>query len=973
MVCRLHLESVNLGTLHGWAYDPETPVESTEVRLLLDEVVVGHVIANAFNPDIHDAGHGNGRCGFSVELPPNCLGRAAALQASGAETLRLGPVEASWLAAWDEVSCVSNRLGGRITTRGLPLDGLLAEVWDGGVRVGAALIAPLPVLPEERRAGLARWEISVPLSLVAGAGQTRELRVSVLACGEALRASCVLSDTAAHLVGHLDYRRDGVIAGWLIDRRDPDRSVAVEVRVAGRPVACTVADEPRPDLTEVGSTTFAHGFRLDLPDSLRALPAEVFVCGTTIPLGMLPAEPLPRQAHGAFDGLLGPMASGWAWVPDAADPVVVEILDRGQVIASGPATLFRDDVRGAGYGSGHAGFSIEMPAKILIDPEARFGARVRGQGALLDGSGRTSALQAVVRTWLRRHAPSPAVRARLAARLDRQVGERLLSILMPVYNTRLDWLEEAIASVRAQWCSRWELICADDASPDRRAGALIRRHAKADGRIRFRRARRNGGIACATNLALKAATGTHVLFLDHDDKLEPDAVGHLLCAAAETGAGLVYADEVITNSDIDAPVALRAPPAWSRDYYLSHPYFVHPVCVETGLARALGGLDEAMRISADVDFVLRATSRLARQGGRIAHVPRVLYRWRTHGDSAGHEARNQVMAATGGAIGRVLRAEGEVATISPGPSVNLFRINRTAPDGRTLVVVPTRNRTELVDALLKSLERTTDMDALRICVVDHASDEPQAQASLARIAAHHNVLRYDGPFNYARMNNLAVAAHGSGCDTLLFLNNDVEAIEPGWLQRLRALALRPDVGVVGPQLLYPNGRVQHGGVVIGIGGVADHAHRFQEGRLPDGMCNPGYNGALSALREMSAVTGACMMTRSETFAAVGGFDDAFAVGYNDTDLCLRIRQAGWRVLYDGVTVLTHHESVSRAASGDLRHPEDTARFLARWGSLIAAGDPCYSPLLSLVGTDHTLADAPCCNARARVVEAALMR
>lgn len=967
MAGELRLEAIGLGVVRGRARAAAgAPVP---VVLLLGGVVAAHAMVDEAVRDAPNAGWRD----FSLAVPPGCLGRMAAVRVGDGEALFLGPVRAEWLAEWRDVACADGRLRGQIVARGLSLDGLLAEVWDGDTRVGAALLAPMPVLPEEHRAGIACWELSVPLSVAVAAGQVRELLVSVSVRGDVLRTACALPAEAAPLVGHLDHRRGDAIVGWLLDRRDPGRPVAVEARVAGVGVAWAVAGEERPDLAQAGLATVAHGFRLALPDDARASSAEVVVCGTDLCLGTIEAEAARPEVLGAFDALSGARASGWAWAPGGAEPLVVEILDRGKMVASGPATLFRKDVHDAGYGSGHAGFEIEVPADALADPEARFDARVRGRDALLDGSGRASDLQGVVRRWLRGREPSLAARARLGAQLDRQTAGGRLSILMPVFNSRLDWLEEAIASVRAQWCSRWELICADDGSTDRRVGALIRRHARADRRIRLVRARRNGGIARATNLALGEATGTHVLFLDHDDALEPGAVGHLLRAAAETGAGLIYGDEVITGADIRVPMALRARPAWSRDYYLSHPYFVHPVCVEAGLARALGGLDEAMLVSADVDFVLRATSRLAREGGQVAHVPRVLYRWRTHGGSAGHAAHHRVMAATGGAIARVLRDEGEAATVSPGPGFNLFRIERPAPKGgRTLAVIPTRNRTELLDALLASLERTADMDALRVCVVDHASDEPEARAALARIkAAGHRVLRYEGRFNYARMNNLAVRAHGGGCDTLLFLNNDVEAVELGWLPRLRALALRPDVGMVGPQLLYPDGRVQHGGVIVGFGGVADHAHRFQPATMPDGSRNIGYNAGLAALRDASAVTGACMMTRAEVFAAVGGFDEGFAVGYNDTDLCLRIGQAGWRVLYDGMTVLTHRESVSRAASGDLRHPEDTARFVARWGTLIAEGDPCYSPLLSLTGTDHVLAEAPRCGAPVRAVAAGL--
>ena len=217
------------------------------------------------------------------------------------------------------------------------------------------------------------------------------------------------------------------------------------------------------------------------------------------------------------------------------------------------------------------------------------------------------------------------------------------------------------------------------------------------------------------------------------------------------------------------------------------------------------------------------------------------------------------------------------------------------------------------------------------------------------------MLPYAGPFNFAAMNNLAVRAQGGTAAYLLFLNNDVEAIGAGWLGRLRSLAGRPEVGAVGPLLLYGNGRVQHAGVIVGFGGTADHAMRFAEPDAPDGSRNAGYNSSLTSVRDYSAVTAACMMMRRSVFEQVGGFDEAFAVGFNDTDLCLRLRAAGLRVLYDGHTVLRHHESATRAKDKSLADPTgDEIRFRARWPAFRDGGDPFYNPWLSIEGADHRL-------------------
>ena len=211
------------------------------------------------------------------------------------------------------------------------------------------------------------------------------------------------------------------------------------------------------------------------------------------------------------------------------------------------------------------------------------------------------------------------------------------------------------------------------------------------------------------------------------------------------------------------------------------------------------------------------------------------------------------------------------------------------------------------------------------------------------------------------MNNLAVARHGQDASFVLFLNNDIEATQDGWLERLKRLANRPDVGAVGALLMYANTTVQHAGVVMGFNDSADHALKFQNVYLnQEGRRNLGYNCALTSTRDYSAVTAACLMLRRAVFDQVGGFDEQFAIGFNDTDLCLRIRQAGFRILYDGTTILYHYESATRSQTKQVFHPEDTRLMITRWGEALRAGDPFYNPNLSLKTQDHVpREDATC--------------
>jgi GT2 family glycosyltransferase len=350
----------------------------------------------------------------------------------------------------------------------------------------------------------------------------------------------------------------------------------------------------------------------------------------------------------------------------------------------------------------------------------------------------------------------------------------------------------------------------------------------------------------------------------------------------------------------------------------------------------------------------------------VTHVPAVLYRWRTHGASTGHAKQDAVMAATTASLQRHLDRLRTGATVAPGVWFNQFRIDWPASSGKILIVIPTKNKGDLLKTAIESIERTSPGENYRIVVIDHASDEPDTKAYLQQLAKRHVVMPYRGKFNFSRMNNKAVAAHGGDCDFLLFLNNDIEATQNGWLDRLKRLAHRRDVGAVGALLMYADQTVQHAGVILGFNDSAEHALKFQPVFLnTKGRRNLGYNCALSATRDYSAVTAACLMLRRKVFEEIGGFDENFAIGFNDTDLCLRIKAAGYRNLYDGTTILFHYESATRSQTKQVFHPEDTRLMITRWGEVLQAGDDFYHPNLSLRTQDHV----PLEGERCRVVAA----
>ncbi len=652
---------------------------------------------------------------------------------------------------------------------------------------------------------------------------------------------------------------------------------------------------------------------------------------------------------GNIDGVAAGHLVGWAVDPDHPDrPALVEIVVDGVVIATEYADIFRDDVIQAGLATGPSGFRIRISDLVQVGEGIDAHVRLKHGGTPLVGSPHAIRPSAAAREWLTRHDHLDAEDlAALSVRMTNETLGQTLSIVMPVYNTPAAWLREAIDSVRAQWCPHWQLICVDDASPQPHVAAMLRDYAAAEPRIVVVTLAENGGISRATNAGIRAATGEYAALMDHDDFLEPEAVYRLL-DAARTGAGLIYSDEIVTGEDINRIEHFVARPAFSHAYYLSHPYFVHVVCVRRDIAIETGGFDEAMTISADVDFVLRVIERAQ----AVVHVPAMLYRWRTHDSSTGHARMDDVMTATLGAQNRHLQRMGLDAVAVEGPCFNVFRTDHRDPGGRTLVVIPTRDGLSVLKPCIESLLTTTSRDDVDIVIVDHQSEKPETLAYFREIADRVRIIGYTGKFNFSRINNDAVRRCLDGHAFVVFLNNDIEAIEPGWLEHMRGLCARDDVGVVGATLLYPNGSVQHAGVLIGHSDAAEHGHKFAPFQSGNDR-RPGYNASLVSTRDYSAVTAACMMMRADVFQGVGGFDESFAIGYNDTDLCLRVAGLGYRVLNDAHAVLHHHESMTRAQTRQVDHPEDKHRFRDRWAAMIATGDPFYSPLLSLT-EDHAL-------------------
>ncbi|MBI3156005.1 MAG: glycosyltransferase family 2 protein [Burkholderiales bacterium] len=534
----------------------------------------------------------------------------------------------------------------------------------------------------------------------------------------------------------------------------------------------------------------------------------------------------------------------------------------------------------------------------------------------------------------------------------------VFSVVVPVHETPEPWLRDCLASVRRQTYPHWELCVADDASAAPHVAAVLD-EAAADRRVRIVRRTERGHVCAASNSALALARGDFVVLLDHDDLLAPHAL-HALARALQSrpGALIVYSDEDKLDESGDRCDPYFKP-AWSPDLLGSQNYVSHLGAYRRTLVEQVGGFRPGFEGSQDYDLLLRCASRVA-DPRDVLHVPQVLYHWRKSPGStaSSHAAKDYASAAARRALQAHFgaRAPGaQVDIIGPGR----YRVRWPLPDPPPLVslIVPTRDGLDVLRKCIESIVERTTYPTYEILVVDNQSSDPAALAYLdelpARSGGRVRVLRHDAPFNFSAINNAAAAqARGS---VLGLINNDIEVISPGWLDEMVGQALRPEIGCVGAKLYYPDDTVQHGGVVLGIGGVAGHAHKH----FPRDA--EGYFSRLQVVHNVSAVTGAALVVRKSVFDEVGGLDaEHLVVAFNDVDLCLKVQAAGYRNLWTPFAELYHHESRTRGADvrpeAAARHDREARVMVARWGARLKA-DPYYSPNLTLEREDFSLGDA----------------
>jgi O-antigen biosynthesis protein len=643
---------------------------------------------------------------------------------------------------------------------------------------------------------------------------------------------------------------------------------------------------------------------------------------------------------------------GWALSEEPLDCVEIEIPSLAPETI--PVNTPRPDIKRNFPNldkNGRSGFSTAIDIKSLPDGQHTLQLRLIGSGKILrqietdflvDHTGYASEYEQWIAEF---EVPADEV---LLLKLDRLEYRPLISILMPVFNTKPDELLAAIDSVVAQSYPNWELCIADDGSNQPEIRPILADFERRYQNIHVHFSEKHGGISAALNAAYRVASGEYVALLDHDDTLSPHALAYVVESINQPSRpDLIYSDEDKLHEHGERYEPFFKP-EWSPDLILSRNYVCHLLVIHKDLMDQVGTFCSETDGSQDYDYILRA-SKYARQ---IAHIPHVLYHWRAGQNSTASsmESKPYTIEASRRALERFCGEIGNSARIEPARLPGAWRLRYSIPEpSRVSIIIASGGNVEILRANLEGLFMRTEYGDFEVVVMDNSRGE-HIQELVNEFARAKRSIRHidwrEKPFNYSEINNVAARE----CDTpiLLFLNDDVSVINSDWLTSMVELIGRREVGAVGAKLLFPDGSIQHAGVVMGLFDNCGHAFYGMDAALPH------YFGFTDMIRNVSAVTGACLMTRTDVFWKVGGFDEErLAVAFNDVDLCLKIGASGYRVLFTPFAQLYHHESFSKTQKDLIPHPTEVAIMQSKWRDVIAS-DPYYSPNLTRRKADYSL-------------------
>lgn len=534
--------------------------------------------------------------------------------------------------------------------------------------------------------------------------------------------------------------------------------------------------------------------------------------------------------------------------------------------------------------------------------------------------------------------------------------EPLISVAVPAYRTPGTFLVQMMDSLLAQTYRNWELCIANGSPEDPEMKKILREYTGKDKRIRVKNLEENLGIAGNTNAALEMAEGEFIGILDHDDLLAPNALYEIAVALDKDGSlEAVYTDEDKVTTDLGEHFQPHLKPDFNLDLLRSNNYICHFFVVKRSVLEKTGGFRPEFEGAQDYDFIFRCVEKAE----KVGHIPEILYHWRTHKESTADNPASKMYAFEAGkrAIEAHLERTGVPGTVSHTPDYGFYRVTYPV-QGEPLVsiIIPNKDEKETLKACIESIREKTEYTNYEILIIENNSTSQEIFHYYKELSEDPRIrlLRWKKEFNYSAINNYGVR-HAKG-EYLLFLNNDVTVITPGWIKEMLGVCQRPDTGAVGVKLIYPDNTIQHAGCVIGIGGIA--GHMFVD--MPANRT--GYLHKASLLQDMSAVTAACMMMKRSAFVEAGGFTEELSVAFNDVDLCLKVRQNGKLIVYDPYVQLYHMESKTRGAEDNKakvrRFQEEIEYMRTRWIDILTKGDPYYNKNLSLTKWNYSLRPLP---------------
>ena len=551
--------------------------------------------------------------------------------------------------------------------------------------------------------------------------------------------------------------------------------------------------------------------------------------------------------------------------------------------------------------------------------------------------------------WLARHKADKRVLRRQKHASFAQ--KPLISIVIPLYCTPLPYLKELIESVRRQSYENWQL-CLADGSPDDKVKEFLEKHYGREKHIVYQKLEENGGISVNTNAAAELAKGEYLMFCDHDDTLEPDALYEIVKAINDTGADVIYTDEDKVSMDGQHYFDPNFKPDFNLFRLRENNYICHIFVVRKSLTGETGMLRSEFDGAQDFDFILRCCEKAK----KITHIPRVLYHWRCHMDSTAADPSSKAYAYEAGrkAIREHYQRMGIDAKVDMTERPGWYRSHiKIQGNPMVSIIIPNKDHTDDLELCLFSMSRKSTYRNYEILIVENNSEKEETFEYYKKLPERYpkvRMLTWEKEFNYSAINNFA-AEEAQG-EYLLFLNNDVEILTPDWIEEMLQNCQQENVAAVGAKLYYPDDTIQHAGVVLGLGGIAGHI-----------MCrasreDPGYFGRMISVQEISAVTAACMMVKKSEFDSVKGFDETFQVAFNDIDLCMKFRAAGKKIIFTPYAELYHYESKSRGLEDtpekQFRFDKEVKRFQEKWAQQLEMGDPYYSPNLSVTEGDCSL-------------------